>query len=685
MKFPGSCANKCLDNDHSQRISSQAGRPLSDSYSPYGASPGDRGHNEHSTPNQNQYAYAPPHTADQRDSGPLQAHNKSSLSQNGTISIPQSSLTNGKALEEKQDSPTEHPPTQLQSTQLVNPTPYKTVVEARKKAQAAILNLLPHEVRFQTYIEEGFDETFIGRLFDDLGMPRTSSKSINGATTSQGAFENQTLPASISRVSPPKEVPVPKSSINGYTATPPKIDTRSEGKPSATSVPERINKPSANGADQSSTTTVSIIPNKSTAASEKERTLQLKMEALRKSREQRAQKKNVAKDNTKLAIPPAQVTDPEAPKPELAMEKANPPSTSPLPALSTAPANSQNPVPTQSSPPTVAPPQAPAIPGLFRTSTASSPAPLLPVNSTIYSPAQPNLRKRPVAADFDTPTFKRPFGHNRNDTPLVIDVSDEESDDGDVAMDLESQADQDSPVQPATKVPDHRSAAIQNIPPLSNFPPRKPFTPPPASSAATTPPTRKQILGRPEDLRAKEMEIEQMRRKIAEAEAAKRLKKTQQSGSGTRTPRSGDEGSANNNESIASKVEASVHMQQMIDVTEDKVSSDRKRLLEAQAAESEKAAELKRKEAESKRIRREKIATDLPRVDAEVLEKQHRLEQLRAQMAEIEAAVQKGLEAKQKMAEEMEKLGQEAEDQLQAQKDKLNDLTRADNEDNEGM
>ena len=113
----------------------------------------------------------------------------------------------------------------------------------------------------------------------------------------------------------------------------------------------------------------------------------------------------------------------------------------------------------------------------------------------------------------------------------------------------------------------------------------------------------------------------------------------------------------------------------MIGITDDKVTSDQKRLADTQAAELEKAAELKRNEAESRRLRREKIATDLPRVDAEVEEKQRKLQQLREEMAKIEATIQKDLEDKRRLAEEMERLGQETEDQLQEQKDRLKDLT----------
>jgi chromosome segregation ATPase len=172
-----------------------------------------------------------------------------------------------------------------------------------------------------------------------------------------------------------------------------------------------------------------------------------------------------------------------------------------------------------------------------------------------------------------------------------------------------------------------------------------------------------------------------LKKKIAAAEAAKAAKRKAQTSSGAATPTpqhqatNGSSVVSNSNGDIASKVEASIQMQQLIGIAEDKVSSDQKRLAEAQASELEKAAELKRNEAESRRLRREKIATDLPRVDAEVEQKQLKLQQLREEMAKIEATIQKDLEDKRRLAEEMERLGQETEDQLQEQKDKLKDLT----------
>src|SRR6266576_5240599 len=47
----------------------------------------------------------------------------------------------------------------------------KSLVEARKEAQNAILNLWPLKVRFQDYIDEGIDQEIVRRQFENLGMP----------------------------------------------------------------------------------------------------------------------------------------------------------------------------------------------------------------------------------------------------------------------------------------------------------------------------------------------------------------------------------------------------------------------------------------------------------------------------------------------------------------------------------
>jgi hypothetical protein len=532
-------------------------------------------------------------------------------------------------------------------------------------------------------VEEGLDENVVGRLFDDLGFSRAPKAA---AVETKSTFD----------------------ALNGKSPENPLVDVS----PGPLKVVQRLNAGAGDEARQalgenngnplnSSTGTASVIPAK-TEPTEKEKKLKMKMEALRRSREERAQKA-AAKTNTQPAAAIGTAPEPQAPVP-LTTEPVKSSSISPLPAVQSTP---EVPPPNESKVPSVVQPRTdpstiqvqqssstaqpaplpqPIIPGLFLASN-SSPMPSLAASSSIGVTLN-NPRKRPVAADFDTstptPPHKRLFGQSRNDS-LVIDVSEEEpeSEDEEIAMDLESQADHDSPLPSVGRKSDQRAAALQNLPPLTNFPARKAFLSP-VSSAATTPVTNtgtKVPLGHPQVLLQKESEIEQLKKRIAEAEAAKAAKRrAQQTSSGAVTPQlpqvngtSATYGSGD----IASKVAASIEMQHLIGMAEDKVSSDQKKLAETKAAEQEKAAELKRNEAESRRLRREKIATDLPRVDAEVEQSQQKLQQLREEMARIEAAVQKSLDEKKRMAEEMERLGQEAEDQLQEQKDKLEVLTSA--------
>jgi chromosome segregation ATPase len=228
-------------------------------------------------------------------------------------------------------------------------------------------------------------------------------------------------------------------------------------------------------------------------------------------------------------------------------------------------------------------------------------------------------------------------------------------------MDLDSGADQDSPLQPPIrKMSDHRTNSLQNLPQLTNFP-RKPFTPPPASSTASTPPIYQSSRKATDGLREKEMQIEEMRKKIAEAEAAKAQKKAQQNATGSRTPRpaSGNVENPLNGDSMAKKIETSMQIQQMMDATESKINYEKQRLADAQVAELEKSVDLKKSEAESKRLRLERLATEFPRADAELEEKQRKFKEMQEAMAQMEADLQQTLEKKKKMAEEMERLGQE--------------------------
>jgi len=209
-------------------------------------------------------------------------------------------------------------------------------------------------------------------------------------------------------------------------------------------------------------------------------------------------------------------------------------------------------------------------------------------------------------------------------------------------MDLDSGADQDSPIQPPTRTfSDHRANALQNLPQLTDFPTRKPFTPPPASSAASTPPIFQPTRKAPEGLREKEMQIEEMRRKIAEAEAAKAQKLARQNSNGSRTPHSasGNIEKPINGDSLAKKIEASVQIQKTKEATQDKIHFDMQ-LVEAQVSELEKSAVLKKDGGNGKQTSSEKLASQ----KAQSEEKQRKLKEIQAQMAQL-AEEMKRLEA----------------------------------------
>ncbi|KAH7311928.1 hypothetical protein BKA65DRAFT_517832 [Rhexocercosporidium sp. MPI-PUGE-AT-0058] len=661
--------------NYSPRDSTQSRHQKSGSFSPY--VPPVAAQTEHYT------SYTNNSHAEDANSTPQSQHG---WSQNGAGSSSRTDTqTNSYHQPQKNDAAAQqaNPPPQPPSNQNTSMTNGRSVIESRKKAQAAILNLWPYDIRYQTYIDEGFSKEVVGSLFDELKMTRNSVKSVNEGSTLGG---NSVGFSSIHKLG--KEN-VPSGSSN--TTSTGGLEGNNSGsnglgkeRASLSSLGNNTSSANSGGISTLHSAKAVAVPSKPAVMTEKQKTLQSKMEALRKSREERAQKAAAKVDN-KASSAGVDVPIPQAAPTKVPLSH---PSTSPSP-LSTSPvpiAQLQVDKPSTSTSP--APPinvtqPASLIPGLFLASTSGSAPTSLPSNMS--SSNLSNIRKRPVAADFDEATpistpFKRPFGHSRSDQRLVITVSDDEgdSDDEDVAMDLESQATQDSPTQSARKMSDQRSAAIQNLPPLSNFPPRKLYTPPPNSSAANTPP----IQGAPNTagrLTHVQSEMEKLKKQIALREARQRAK---QASSGSRTPQVSEANEPRTNvsnppaTSIASKVESSIKMQEMIETAAANVALDQQRLAEAQAAEVQKAAELKKSEDEQKRLRREELAADIPRVDAEVQQNQSRLELLRAEMAKIEASVQKSLEDKRLLAEEMERLGQEAEDQLQVQKDKLEDLNR---------
>jgi hypothetical protein len=130
-------------------------------------------------------------------------------------------------------------------------------------------------------------------------------------------------------------------------------------------------------------------------------------------------------------------------------------------------------------------------------------------------------QKRPVASDFlsqqQEPVQKRPFSQTDNSRPFLIDVSEDEDSDEDTAMDI------DSPEQRPSTLHrnDTEDLALRNYPSLSGL----------SSTGRSTPnagAARGNLSHGKEDLDKMHKNIEEMKKRIAEAEARKRAKDSRQ-------------------------------------------------------------------------------------------------------------------------------------------------------------
>ncbi|KAK4196190.1 hypothetical protein QBC40DRAFT_11455 [Triangularia verruculosa] len=376
---------------------------------------------------------------------------------------------------------------------------FKTVPEVKKEAQKAILRLWALGVKYQTYLDEGFDENVIRSLFGDLhlelpkpivektkaeaqtapspgagsdspitGQPQGTQSESQGTTTEKSKGEERKdriarlLAAKAAKgpaVVPPKPAVVPTNPA-----------------------PAEVSKP------------VPPTGPKAKTRGEKERILQEKIAALQKARE--AQASAAGKSGSQTPINNATTTS--------ALQPPSGPSSMTLNLVGPKPG--ALPIQTGSLP-------TPPIPGLLT-------SPNIQLNTA-------SQRKRPVAADFvdypsATGSTKRPFGQLRQEASLIIDVSDV-SDDEEMDMDMGSPIDEPSSIQARDGLTSTRGLSIRDFPPLTNTLPQRQLSAP--TTPSHTPPTGPAIGGkRHTELTIKEREIQEMRRMIAQAEAKRKAK-----------------------------------------------------------------------------------------------------------------------------------------------------------------
>jgi hypothetical protein len=514
---------------------------------------------------------------------------------------------------------------------------FKSLQEAKKEAQKAILRLWPLGVKYQNYIEEGFDEKLIKGLFRDLhlDMPKTDADASPSNTEEPSP---KVVGRDSSKPSKPSE---PQSQQAPITTTDSAAMADQSGKgeerkdriarllaAKAAKAPAAP-KPSAPAGAQpeqsvpqqqpqeAATTPPAPPPPKSKTWGEKERLIQQKIAALQKARE--AQKS---------------ATDTAA--------------AGGVQAGSNGTFASQD--KTTGSPAPVSIPTGPKAASRAQTPTTSQPRPLLPglVASPHALPNAPNQRKRPVASDFveyaSVPVPpKRPFGQTRTETSFIIDISDESGgEEMDMDMDMGSPVEETLPIQ-SSGTPGPRGPAIRDFPPLTDTHPRRRVSSP--APSVTPPGGLINNKRRETELDLKEKAIQEMRRKIALAEARRKAK---QASSGSVTPKQAGNGAprlplTESNESTSSPDRSDRPSPQ---VTPEPSSSRLPRQSELPHLNPLQRAER----------RGRLVSLEIPRVKSSLSEKLKRLQQLQEEQARLKAEIDNSLAEEKRLADELQQL-----------------------------
>lgn len=597
---------------------------------------------------------------------------------------------------------------------------FKSLAEAKKEAQKAILRLWPLGVKYQHYIDEGFDEKVVKLLFNELHLdmstgkpiqpeipqqpqqPTSGPQSSTSATSKPATTERKPSPQSGAKPSSsdkmdkseerkdriarllaakaakgPAPAPAPASApavaqasaspaalvpssaskpdvtqagVVAKTVTPVPVPAPAQGKtqapvwapsPAATQssaslraqapIPAQVQPPTVATPAITARSSATSTPagSKPKTKEEIERLLRQKMEALQKSRELGAQKTGGAETANHGA--PQQT------------------------ATASGAGLTANASPEQQSKQDKGP-----IPGLFLSSTSQAQQPI-------------NVRKRPVATDFvdysSLESRKRPFGQERQASSLVIDVSDGSDDEEmDIDMDMDSPTDTPPTLQ-RSNTSERKGPSLAEFPPLRDLSRRNVSSPAPSSH---TPPGGS-MSTKEKELLAKEKAIQEMRRKIAEAEAKRKAKNGSQTPNQTAVtpPEANDSKSSGASDPRASSVNV------------DKVDAPSAQLIsEAVSAKLVKPSEVSRKDSGPVE-RGRSVSLGVPRVDSALEEKKKKLAAMREARAARIREAEARIKAEEARIREEEARMQEEEERLQAEFDGEAEMDHESDDDNQ--
>ncbi|KAJ6132271.1 hypothetical protein N7471_007486 [Penicillium samsonianum] len=438
---------------------------------------------------------------------------------------------------------TMQPQRQVPPATVPAPPPQKSVAQLRIQAQGALLSLAPHNIRYNELVAEGINPMILKRLYEEVGIKVTTSSgqgppvpekaSAAAAVASKGLGSSK--PAEVPKIAKEKHLTtksdLPVSQPSAPSAAPPS----KAGKPLerkeliARMLAEKAAKATSKETSPTgSAKSPSTIPVDETPPVPEETSVKEKRKAQTELARQRIEelKRQTLLKTQKLAqanLPPIQLE-------------------SPAPAI-------QHPLPLR--PPVPESRRSAGLPGLLMAgleqepheTLASDPGQVTDLDSTPLSRA--TQRKRPRASDFDEPVAPPKKHFNPAATrfdptdKLIIAISDDESlygDDEDDNMELDSSPEQEQvPIVTSTIV----KPTIQSNPP--------------ATRASTATPQAPSSLSDQGDIRLKDMEIQAMRRKIAELELRR---KSKLAASRTQSPRTLDDSGASSSGGQSSVVAA---------------------------------------------------------------------------------------------------------------------------------
>lgn len=546
------------------------------------------------------------------------------------------------------------------------------VAEAKKKAQDAILRLWPLNIRYQNYLDEGIDKELLDGLFTDLGLDPAAAKLVaeqpdpppstrvqerhseNNGTTSvikepkavndlpkkveklqdkgeerkdriarllAAKSSKSTAPAAeataeksapeTAKPVPVKPTVVPKTVVAAQDVTP-------QTAPPQTVEPEPTMTPNA----------PSLPKSQSEKSKEKSKLIQQKMEALKKQREasRSAQPQAATTPATKSSVPQSP-TRPSSPN---INENTSGPGHSDLTAAPAQPSPDQPPTTVETSDTN----GAASIPGLFLSSTPQ------PSPGVIE-------RKRPVAADLneysDAAVHKRPFGHKRHSRPFLIAVSDDEDD---TEMDIDSPDEEMAPIRrPSTPV---RTASFRDYPALPDNIPHRQLSSPKTVGTPTG-------YGSGIDLENMNKQIEDMKRKIAEAEARK---KTKQSSNGSPYPfhsqNQSKEGSAETTSAPQLISGAAAALRVELEDDAQAIAPMSEPASHPTSPAPLKLPKVRGQKGERRPPLRARVASErLPIIEAHRKEQMRHLKELQTEVARIEKEIQASLKEEERLREEV--------------------------------